>query len=29
MKHEEIWRALDTLAAEAGMSSSGLARRAG
>jgi phage repressor protein C with HTH and peptisase S24 domain len=29
MKHDEIWRALDTLAAEAGMSSSGLARRAG
>jgi phage repressor protein C with HTH and peptisase S24 domain len=29
MKHEEIWRALDTLAAEAGMSPSGLARRAG
>ena len=29
MKHEEIWRALDALAAEAGMSSSGLARRAG
>lgn len=29
MKHEEIWRALDTLAAEAGMSASGLARRAG
>jgi len=29
MKHEEIWRALDALAAEAGMSASGLARRAG
>ena len=29
MKHEEIWRALDTLAAEHGMSTSGLARRAG
>ncbi len=29
MKHEEIWRALDALAAEAGMSPSGLARRAG
>jgi phage repressor protein C with HTH and peptisase S24 domain len=29
MKHEEIWRALDTLAAESGMSPSGLARRAG
>jgi phage repressor protein C with HTH and peptisase S24 domain len=29
MKHEDIWRALDTLAAESGMSTSGLARRAG
>ncbi len=29
MKHEEIWRALDTLAAESGLSASGLARRAG
>jgi phage repressor protein C with HTH and peptisase S24 domain len=29
MKHEDIWRALDTLAAERGMSPSGLARRAG
>lgn len=29
MRHEEIWRALDTLAAEAGLSTSGLARRAG
>jgi phage repressor protein C with HTH and peptisase S24 domain len=29
MKHEELWRALDTLAAESGMSASGLARRAG
>jgi phage repressor protein C with HTH and peptisase S24 domain len=29
MKHEDIWRALDTLAAENGMSASGLARRAG
>jgi phage repressor protein C with HTH and peptisase S24 domain len=29
MKHEDIWRALDTLAAEHGMSVSGLARRAG
>jgi phage repressor protein C with HTH and peptisase S24 domain len=29
MKHEDIWRALDTLAAENGMSPSGLARRAG
>jgi phage repressor protein C with HTH and peptisase S24 domain len=29
MKHEDIWRALDTLAAEHGMSTSGLARRAG
>jgi len=29
MKHQDIWRALDTLAAENGMSASGLARRAG
>lgn len=29
MKHEDIWRAIDTLAAEHGMSPSGLARRAG
>jgi len=29
MKHEDIWRALDTLAAEHGMSTSGLARRSG
>jgi phage repressor protein C with HTH and peptisase S24 domain len=29
MKHEDIWRALDTLAAEYGLSASGLARRAG
>ncbi len=29
MKHEDIWRALDTLAAENGMSASGLARAAG
>lgn len=29
MKHEEIWRALDTLAAESGLSPSGLAKRAG
>jgi len=29
MKHEDIWRAIDTLAAESGMSTSGLARRAG
>jgi phage repressor protein C with HTH and peptisase S24 domain len=29
VKHEDIWRALDTLAAESGMSASGLARRAG
>jgi phage repressor protein C with HTH and peptisase S24 domain len=29
MKHEEIWRALDTLAAENGLSTSGLARAAG
>ena len=29
MKHEDIWRALDTLAAESGLSASGLARAAG
>jgi phage repressor protein C with HTH and peptisase S24 domain len=29
MKHEDVWRALDTLAAEKGLSASGLARRAG
>lgn len=29
MKHEDIWRALDTLAAENGLSASGLARKAG
>ena len=29
MKHDELWRAMDTLAAEAGMSPSGLAKRAG
>ena len=29
MKHDDIWRALDTLAAEYGLSSSGLAKRAG
>ncbi len=29
MKHDDIWRALDTLAAEHGMTASGLARRAG
>ena len=29
MKHDDIWRALDTLAAEYGLSASGLARRAG
>jgi phage repressor protein C with HTH and peptisase S24 domain len=29
MKHDDVWRALDALAAEAGMSPSGLARRAG
>jgi len=29
MKHDDIWRALDTLAAENGMSPSGLAKRAG
>ena len=29
MKHDDIWRALDTLAAEQGLSASGLAKRAG
>lgn len=29
MKHEDIWRALDTLAAENGLSASGLAKRSG
>ncbi len=29
MKHEDVWRALDTLAAEHGMSASGLAIRSG
>lgn len=29
MTHDDLWRALDTLAAEAGMSVSGLAKRAG
>jgi len=29
LKHDDIWRALDTLAAENGLSPSGLARRAG
>ena len=29
MKHEDLWRALDTLAAEKGLSPSGLARAAG
>ena len=29
MRHDDVWRALDTLAAENGMSTSGLARRAG
>ncbi len=29
MKHADIWRALDTLAAESGLSASGLARRSG
>ena len=28
MKHDDVWRALDTLAAENGLSASGLARRA-
>ncbi len=29
MKHDDIWRAIDTLAAEHGMSASGLAKRSG
>jgi phage repressor protein C with HTH and peptisase S24 domain len=29
MRHDDIWRALDTLAAEQGLSASGLARKAG
>ncbi len=29
MRHDDIWRAIDTLAAEHGLSASGLARRAG
>ncbi len=29
MKHDEVWRALDTLAAEYGLSASGLAKRSG
>src|ERR1700709_1406173 len=29
MKHEDVWRAIDTLAAENGWSASGLAKRAG
>ncbi len=29
MKHEDVWRALDTLAAEYGLSASGLAKQAG
>jgi phage repressor protein C with HTH and peptisase S24 domain len=29
MRHEDVWRALDALAAEHGLSASGLARRAG
>ena len=29
MKHEDVWRALDTLAAEYGFSASGLAKRSG
>ena len=29
MKHDDVWRALDTLAAEYGLSPSGLAKRAG
>ncbi len=29
MKHEDVWRALDTLAAESGLSASGLAKRSG
>src|SRR5579871_1911093 len=29
MKHEDVWRALDTLAAENGLSASGLAKQSG
>src|SRR5881227_1398508 len=29
MKHDDIWRALDTLAAEHGLSASGLAKKSG
>ena len=29
MRHDDIWRAIDALAAEHGLSASGLARRAG
>jgi phage repressor protein C with HTH and peptisase S24 domain len=29
MRHEDVWRAIDTLAAENGLSASGLAKRAG
>ena len=29
MKHEDIWRAIDALAAENGLSASGLAKKAG
>ena len=29
MNHEDVWRALDTLAAEHGLTTSGLARKAG
>jgi phage repressor protein C with HTH and peptisase S24 domain len=29
MKHEDVWRAMDAMAAEAGLSPSGLARKAG
>ena len=29
MRHDDVWRALDALAAEHGLSASGLARRAG
>jgi phage repressor protein C with HTH and peptisase S24 domain len=29
MKHEDVWRAIDTLAAEKGLSASGLAKRSG
>ncbi|OYV58260.1 MAG: DNA-binding protein, partial [Acidocella sp. 21-58-7] len=29
MRHDDVWRAIDTLAAEQGLSPSGLARKAG